>query len=299
MLSSRRKGNSAQERQTIAQITLDSIEFKAIILLSLSMANRSTDQSSFPLLSVSPEVRNLIYSFALTSSLLRTRSTNAEKRWTRLGLVADRPKKRVAPSINLLLANHQIHYEASHVLYNHGRFVIPAFVFNTLTATLIKPLGVTTLSQPVKTFAELATKPHHRQLCQIRNIDIEISWFRSVRGPRPQRSFTGRLDSICRGLDVFAQLKTVTLTWQSYSANPGRLKETDFFRSLGKQRTMDLLQSFRKFQDEHPDIVVVVDPPTRWMVIGRNAQVQARVMGLEEFVERFEMSFLDRGTVFG
>ncbi len=263
------------------------------------MANKSTDQSSFPFLSLSPEVRNMVYSFALISSLLRTRSTNAEKRWTRLGLVADRPKKRVAPTINLLLVNHQIHHEASHVLHNHGRFVIPAFVFNTLTTTFTKPPGVTTLSPPVKTFAELATKPQHRQLCQIRNIEIEISWFRSVRGPSPQRSFRGRLDSICRGLDVFAQLKTVTVTWQSYSENPAHLEETNFFRFLGQQRTLDLLQSFRKFQVEHPEIVVAVDPPTRWVTIGRNAQLQARVMGLEEFVERFERAFLDRGTVFG
>lgn len=246
------------------------------------------DGISFPFFSLSPELRNIIYSFALTSSSLRTHCTNAEKRWTRLGLVADRPKKRTKPCFNLLLANHQTYHEASHILYHRGRFLIPAFVFNTLTPTLSKPPGITTPSHPVKTFSELATKHPYKHLSQIRNIEIEIHWFRSVRGSLPKRSFTGRLDSICRSLSAFPHLEAITVTWQSYSADPARLSGVDLFWCLGKERTLELLGSLKKFRDERSEVVVVVEPPSRWVAVCRNTRTWLRGRSLKQFVDRLE-----------
>lgn len=252
------------------------------------MANEPADQIYFPFFNLSPEVRNMIYSFALTSSSLRTRCTNAEKRWTRLGMVADFPQKRTKPYFNLLLANRQTYHEASHILYHRGRFLIPAFVFNTLTSALSKPPGITTPSQPVKTFSELATKHPYRHLSQIRHVEIEINWFRSVRGTLPKRPFTGRLDSICRGLSAFPHLKAITVTWQSYSADPARLSGVDLFSCLGKGRTLELLTSLKRFQGERQGVAVVVEPPSRWVAIGRNTTTWVRARSLERFMERLE-----------
>ena len=265
-------------------------ELKRLILLSLSMASIPINQTVFPFFGLSPEVRNIIYSFALTASSLRTRRTNAEKRWTRLGLAADCPKKRNQPCFNLLLVNHQIYHEASHILYNRGRFLIPAFVFNTLTSTLSKPPGVDTPSQPVKTFSELAAKHPYKRLSQIKNVEIEISWFRSVCGSLPKRSFAGRLDGICRGFSALPDLRTVTVTWQSYSADPARLQGVGLFNCLGKERTLDLLESFRKFQGERPEVLVTVEAPSLWWMISRNttSRREERDRSLKEFMARID-----------
>lgn len=263
-------------------------DLKRLIHSNRSMANECTNQIVFPFFSLPPEVRNIVYNFALTSSSLRTRCTNAEKRWTRLGLIADCPKERTAPSLNLLLANHQIYLEASHILCHHGRFLIPAFVFNTLTSVLSKPPGATTPSQPVKNFSELAIKAPHKHLSQIQNIEIEINWFRSVRGTLPKRSFTGRLDSICQGLSAFPQLKAITVTWQSYSADPVRLKGENLFDCLGKARTLELLQSLRMFQGEHPAVVVTIEAPSWWVVVSRNTKKRGRARSLNQFMERLQ-----------
>ncbi|CAD6593319.1 MAG: hypothetical protein ASARMPREDX12_007033 [Alectoria sarmentosa] len=254
------------------------------------MASIPINQTVFPFFGLSPEVRNIIYSFALTASSLRTRRTNAEKRWTRLGLLADCPKKRNQPCFSLLLVNHQIYHEASHILYNHGRFLIPAFVFNTLTSTLSKPPGVDTPSQPVKTFSELATKHPYKRLSKIKNVEIEISWFRSVCGSLPKRSFAGRLDGICRGFSGLPNLRTVTVTWQSYSADPARLQGVGLFNCLGKERTLDLLESFRKFQGERSEVVVTVEAPSLWWMISRNttSRREERDRSLKEFMARID-----------
>ena len=259
------------------------------------MASGRTDQIAFPFFSLPPEVRNIVYSFALTSSSLRTRCPNAEKRWRRLGLIANCPKKRIAPSPNLLLANRQTYHEASHILYRHGRFAIPAFVFNTLDSALSKPPGVTGPSQPAKTFSDLATRSPHKHLSQIRNVEIEIHWFRSVRGTLRKRSLAGRMDGTCRRLSVFPHLKTITITWQSYSADPARLKGVELFDCLAKQRTLELLQSFRNFQRERPEVVVVVEAPSRLVLVHRNTKERQLAIGLEEFMRRLEI-LVDLGT---
>lgn len=249
------------------------------------MSNGRIDEIVFPLLSLSPEVRNIIYSFALTSFSLRTYCTNAEKRWTRLGLVADWPKERCKPYLNLLLANHQIYHETSHILYHRGRFLIPVFVFNTLDEILSKPPGITSPSRPVKNFSELAATGPNKHLIRIQNIEVEVNWFRSVRGTLPQRSFAGRLDSIFRGLSVFPHLKTVTVSWQSYSVDSVRLKGVELFDILGTPRTLQLFESFVKFQAEHPDIVVMVAPPSIWAAVTRNTRHRAWIEPLKGFIE--------------
>ena len=261
---------------------------RRLIHRNLSMANENKDEISFPFLSLSPEIRNIVYVFALTSSPLRTRCTNTQKRWTRLGLIADCPKKRILPSLNLLLANRQIYHEASYVLYHHGCFQIPAFVFNTLTTSLSKPGGVIMPSQPVKSFSELSIKAPYKCLSQIQNIDIEINWFRSVRGTLPQRSFTGRLDGICRGLTAFPHLKAVTVVWQSYTADPVLLMGERLFSSLGRKRTLDLLESLRKFQEERPEVAVVIEQPSSWLSggVNRNTKKDGRAWGLNKLMER-------------
>ena len=252
------------------------------------MASERPDEISFPFFSLSPEVRNMVYSFALTSYPLRTRCTNTEKRWTRLGLVADWPKERPKPGLNLLLANHQTYHEASYILYRHGRFLIPAFVFNTLDDVLSTPRGATRPSRPVKTFSELATKAPHQHLTQIRNVEIEINWFRSARGMRPGRWLAHRLDSISQGLSVFPHLKNITVTWQSYSADPVRLEGVGLFGVWRSQRTLELLASFRKFQEEHPETVVMVETPSRGAVVTKNRTEPARARNLKVFMEMLE-----------
>lgn len=53
------------------------------------------------------------------------------------------------------------------------------------------------------------------------------------------------------------------MTLQSYFADLAGLEGVDLFGCLGKQRTLGLLQSLRKFQGEHPEVFVVVKPPSR------------------------------------
>ena len=252
-----------------------------------SMATEN-NEISFPFLRLSPEIRNIVYVFALTSSPLRTRCSNTQKRWTRLGLIADYPKIHILPSISLLLANRQIYHEASYVLYRHGCFQIPAFMFNTLTTKLSKPGGVIKPSRPVKSFSELAIKAPYKHLSQIRRIDIEINWFRSRSGTLPHRSFTGNLDGICRGLSAFPHLRAVTVVWQSYSADPVRLRGEKLFDHLGLRRTLELLGSLRKFQEERPEVAVVIELPSRDLSKGmdRNIKNFGRAWGLNKLMKR-------------
>lgn len=258
-----------------------------LIHCNLSMATKNKDEISFPFLSLSPEIRNIVYVFALTSSPLRTRCTNTQKRWTRFGLIADCPKKRTLPSLNLLLTSRQIYHEASYVLYHHGCFQIPAFIFNTLPRVPSKPGGVINPSQPVKSFSELAIKAPYKCLSQIQKIDIEINWFRSRSGTLAQRSFTGILDGICRGLTAFPHLKAVTVVWQSYSADPVRLMGARLFDSLGRKRTLDLLESLRKFQEERPEVAVVIEQPSSWLSggVNRNTNIDGRAWVLSKLME--------------
>ena len=252
------------------------------------MATENKDELSFPFLCLSPEIRNIVYVFALTSSPLRTRCSNTQKRWTRLGLIADCPKKHILPSISLLLAGRQIYHEASYVLYHHGCFQIPAFIFNTLTTGLSKPGGVIKPSRPVKSFSELAIKAPYKCLSQIQRIDIEINWFRSRSGTLAHRCFTGNLDGICRGLSAFPHLRAVTVVWQSYSADPVRLEGERLFDSLGKRRTRELLESLRKFQEERPEVAVAIEVPPWGLSEGmyRNTKNWGRAWGLDKLMER-------------
>ena len=254
-----------------------------------SMAAENKDEIIFPFLSLSPEIRNIVYVFALTSSPLRTRCTNTQKRWIRLGLVADCPKERILPSLSLLLASRQIYHEASYVLYHHGCFQIPVFIFNTLTTKLSKPGGVINPPRPVKSFSDLAIKAPLKCLSQIQRIDIEINWFRSRSGTLKHRSFTGNLDANCRGLTAFPHLRAVTVVWQSYSADPGRLMGERLFNSLGKRRTLELLESLRKFQEGRPEVAVVIELPSSGLSKGmdRNTEKDGRAWALDKLMERF------------
>ena len=259
-----------------------------LIHYNLSMATENKDEISFPFLCLSPEIRNIVYVFALTSSPLRTRCSNTQKRWTRLGLIADCPKKHILPSISILLASRQIYHEASYVLYHHGCFQIPAFIFNTLTTKLSKPGGVIKPSRPVKSFSELAIKGPYKRLSQIQRIDIEINWFRSRSGTLKHRSFTGNLDGICRGLTAFPHLRAVTVVWQSYSADPVRLEGERLFNYLGRRRTLEILESLRKFQEKRSEVTVVIELSSSGLSKGmdRNTMKDGRNWGLNELMGR-------------
>ena len=265
-----------------------SLMLMRLIHCNPSMATENNDEISLPFLSLSPEIRNIVYVFALTSSPLRTRCSNTQKRWTRLGLIADCPKKHILPSISLLLASRQIYHEASYVLYRHGCFQISAFMFNTLTTKLSKPGGVIKPPRPVKSFSELAIKAPYKHLSQIQRIDIEINWFRSVSGTLKHRSFTGNLDGICRGLTAFPHLRAVTVVLQSYSADPVRLEGERLFNSLGMRRTLEILESVRKFQEERPEVAVVIELPSSGLSKGmeRNTKKDGRAWGLNKLMER-------------
>ena len=253
------------------------------------MATENNDEISFPFLSLSPEIRNIIYVFALTSSPLRTRCTNTQKRWTRLGLRADCPKKRTLPSLNLLLASRQIYIEASYVLYHHGCFQVPVFIFNTLSKRFRMSGGVINPSPPVKSFSELAIKAPYKCLAQIQKIDIEINWFRSRNGTLAHRCFTGNLDGICRGLAAFPHLRAVTVVWQSYSADPVRLRgERLFFNYLGMRWTLELLELLRNFQEERSEVAVMIELPSwGWSEeMDRNTQNYGRAWDLDKLMQR-------------
>ena len=100
------------------------------------------------------------------------------------------------------------------------------------------------------------------------------------------------MDSVCRSLSVFPCLKTVTVTWQSYSADVGaRLKGVELFDCWNRQRTLELLQSFRKLRGERPEVGVLVEAGERVqqvLVRRNNGRERRRVRGLEEFMGGFE-----------
>ena len=64
------------------------------------------------------------------------------------------------------------------------------------------------------------------------------------------------------------------MVWQSYSADPVRLKGERLFDSLGRRRTRELLVSLWKFQEARPEVAVVIELPPWGMSegMGRNTK---------------------------
>ena len=79
------------------------------------------------------------------------------------------------------------------------------------------------------------------------------------------------------------------MVWQSYSADPVRLEgERLFFNYLGMRRTLELLESLRHFQEERPEVAVMIELPSWGWSEGmdRNMQNYGRAWGLDKLMER-------------
>lgn len=98
------------------------------------------------------------------------------------------------------------------------------------------------------------------------------------------------MDRICRGLSSFPLLKTITVTWQSYSVDAARLKGVELFDCMARQRTLELMQSFWDFGRENAAVRIVVEGPVRLVAVGRNTEGRRlRGWGLEEFMAWLEV----------
>lgn len=260
------------------------------------MTNSQTDQITFPFLSLAPEVRNSVYKYSLLSRPLRHGTGKIEKWWAVLGLFADPDlsKKPGPPCINLLLANRQIYDEACHILYYHGRFLIPYFTFNKpyFRSTASDDL-LTTEHAEIKNFACLAARKDSK-FNQIRNLEIEINWVRahSKRGLSIVRK--GGMSGVCQDLHLsnFQHLRTITVSWQSYSADPARpgtrVHKMPLHNCEETELVLYILQSFKTFQISQPSVIVMIRMPSAKPVITTNTKEQGTYKGLLEFMNELE-----------
>ena len=81
------------------------------------------------------------------------------------------------------------------------------------------------------------------------------------------------------------------MVWQSYSADPVRLMGVRLFNYLGRERTLDLLESLRKFQEERPEVAVVIEQPSSWLSggVNRNMNIDGRAWVLRKLMERLSV----------
>ena len=258
-----------------------------------AMTSAPTEPIAFPFLSLIPELRNKVYRFALLSRPLRLGHGKFDRWWQELGLLANSgtPKESDPPCINLLLVSHQVHEEASHILYYHGRFLTSYFIFN-------KPFfkapnsGLNTLTENHSNFAGLASRDERFR--QIRHIEGKINWVRAQCTRSPQRVRTGRLSNACENmsLSTFQHLQTITISWQSYSADPARpdtrVHKVPLRECENVHRVLDLLYSFRAFQISRPNVTVTIRMPSVKLESTTDTKEQGAYKGLIEYMKEVE-----------
>lgn len=252
-----------------------------------AMPGPQTHQTSFPILKLPLEIRDLIYGFALTSSALRTQLYH---HWFMPSAKPKGSKKRVCPSLNLLLANQQIYSEASRVLHYEGCFVIPAFVHNLYTLRCFTP----SLDQQHHQDSTTLDDKWYRN---IRNIELEIGDY-NVCIPVEGRNFEyGRVGGSFEFLEPylarFPRLKAITVVWQSYTQRtpepevPNRIYlYLHPAPQLPRNRAfvLAMMRDLRSFEMSHPTVKITVQIPAKRLTFKKKTRRQTPDMGLGEFM---------------
>lgn len=258
---------------------------------------------TFPILTLPPEIRNLVYGFVLTSFPLRTHRYYHHWFMSNIRAVADgTPKQQLArpsssPSFNLLLTNRQIYAEASLILFSQGRFLLPVFVFHNSLMELFTP------------------SPQGQQKQQARLLDWAIQdekWYRSITHlelefgdyglyvPHPHPTSPGNklrgtflpLESV---LARFVHLRSIILTWQTYAhITPVDLQENLYYLYLprapqlpgSKRWSLHLLEKLSAFERSRPAVKVMVQRPVgeEEQMVGESQDGAAEVVKLGKIV---------------
>ena len=246
-------------------------------VITSAMPVPQTDQPSFPILKLPLEIRNLIYGFALTSSPLRTHRYH---HWIKvaMGFEPYYSKNRARPSLNLLLANHQIYNEAAHILYHEGCFIIPSamvpragtgrFYFFEPSEDVLSPPDLTALNE--------------KWYSNIRNIEIEIGYYAKFDF---SKVLHGGFNHVEQFLARFPYLKTITVAWQYYT-DPMEDSSPRNPKAFVKWRRSDvirMLDVFESIEMSHPAVKVTVQDTAE----GWPFEEQVGRRGIDRSVQEF------------
>lgn len=243
-------------------------------------ASSRTGETSFPLLDLPADVRNMIYHLTLPTRVIRPQPVSASSAFSGSeGTHPIHPEAEVRPStepveqsrhpyVNLLLTNHQIFHEASYVLCHHCQFV--------LTVDWMR-VGFPTIG--TKDFQYHLQLPTAKLATSIQHIIMEINWRTSYH--LNTRTAKCNLHSILVDLESFSGLRNVVVEWR------------DFLDGLypvpPEHWCWEMLRSFRDFGIRCPKLRIMVQMPARlrwrnrnlgeYVEVGNCGEEMGRVLG--------------------
>ena len=234
---------------------------------------------TFPFLSLSLELRILVYSYALTCSLLRTHRYYHHWFMSNIrAIAAGSPKQQLArpsssPSFNLLLTNRQIYNEASSILFSQSCFLLPVFVFHNSLMEIFtpSPRGQQQQQAPLLLDWVLRDEKWYRS---IRHLELEFGdyglYVPQLHPPKPGDSVREAFSPLVAVLARFVHLRTITVAWQTYTyIKPVDMEDNRYYLYLprapqlfeSKRWSLHLLEKLSAFERSRPAVKIMVRRP--------------------------------------
>ena len=237
-------------------------------------------QPTFPIFNLPLEIRNRIYGFALTCFPLRTHRYYHHWFMSNIrAIAASSPKQQLArpsssPSFNLLLTNRQIYAEASTILFYEGCFILPVFVFHNSLMEIFTPSPQDQQQQQAPLLLDWAIRDE-KWSRSITHLELEFGDYGlyvphhhpSKPGDNVRESFSP-LEAV---LARFVHLRTITVTWQTYTyIKPVDLEEDSRYHLYlprapqlpkSKRWSLHLLEKLSAFERSRPTVKIMVRRP--------------------------------------
>ncbi|KAL2041941.1 hypothetical protein N7G274_005129 [Stereocaulon virgatum] len=214
-----------------------------------NMASLNIFNHTFPFLQLPPEVRNMIYLFALPSDPVLPRGPKSTSVWrddSGQWRRSTPPIQPQHPSLNIFLVCRQLHQEASYIFYHHAHFVIKlqrTYSHRQTTGTQIQ--------NPRFESKDL----WKNQYARVRNIDLELSWPLS----RPVAKCL-HLYRTSRLLENFQNLETVTVRFKPLLQRKGSEGfESSSWQSPDKIDCEQLLRSLEWLPKKYPNLCIEIE----------------------------------------